>query len=70
LGCQGDWTEFCLRGILHGGDNDSTGTIGGCWFGALYGLKNIPETHMKDLEKYKELVQMGEELYKIARKEE
>jgi ADP-ribosylarginine hydrolase len=35
LGSKGDWTEFCLRGVLHGGDNDSTGCIGAAWFGAL-----------------------------------
>jgi len=34
-----------LRGILHGGDNDSTGTIGGAWFGAYYGFKNVPKNH-------------------------
>ncbi len=46
LGCKGSWEEFCNRGILHGGvmiitieslidpgDNDSTGAIGGAWFG-------------------------------------
>jgi ADP-ribosylarginine hydrolase len=34
-----------LRGILHGGDNDSTGTIAGAWYGALYGLNNVPSKH-------------------------
>jgi ADP-ribosylarginine hydrolase len=38
LGCEGNWTEFCLRGVLHGGDCDSTGAIGGAWFGAMYGF--------------------------------
>ena len=38
LGCKGDWNELCLRGVLHGGDNDSTGTIAGAWFGAMYGF--------------------------------
>ena len=22
LGCNGDWKELVLRGVLHGGDND------------------------------------------------
>lgn len=35
LGCGGDWKELCLRAMLHGGDNDSTGCIAGSWFGAL-----------------------------------
>lgn len=32
------WEEVCLRGALHGGDSDSTGTIVGAWYGALYGF--------------------------------
>ena len=27
LGCDGKWEELVLRGVIHGGDNDSTGTI-------------------------------------------
>ena len=27
LGCKGNWNELCLRAMLHGGDNDSTGII-------------------------------------------
>jgi len=27
-----------FQSILHGGDNDSTGTIAGAWFGAFYGF--------------------------------
>lgn len=33
------WEEVCLRGALHGGDSDSTGTIVGAWYGALYGFE-------------------------------
>ena len=38
LGSNGSWEEFANRGIFHGGDNDSTGCIGGTWFGAYYGF--------------------------------
>lgn len=32
LAAGGCWEELCARGALHGGDNDSTGTIAaGCW---------------------------------------
>ena len=27
LACNGSWEEFAMRGILHGGDNDSTGPL-------------------------------------------
>lgn len=47
LGCKGDWTELCMRAMLHGGDNDSTGCIAGSWYGALYGLENVPEDNYK-----------------------
>jgi len=66
LGAQGDWTEFCLRGVFHGGDNDSTGTIGGCWFGALYGFAGVPKSHYEHMEKLSELVTLGKELFSIA----
>lgn len=51
---------MCLRGILHGGDNDSTGTIAGAWFGAYYGLKGVPTNHYKELEDIKKLEYLGE----------
>lgn len=70
LGCRGEWNEFCLRGILHGGDNDSTGIIGGCWFGACYGFKGVPQIHVEGLEKFDVLVSLGEELYKQAKKDD
>lgn len=49
LSCKGSWEEYCLRGVLHGGDNDSTGTIGGAWFGALYGFNSVPKNHYSEV---------------------
>lgn len=37
------WEQFCLMGILHAGDNDSTGAIGGAWFESLYGFNGVNE---------------------------
>jgi len=31
--------------MLHGGDSDSTGTIVGAWYGAIYGLQGVPLNH-------------------------
>ena len=45
LGCKANWTELCLRAMLHGGDNDSTGCIAGSWFGALYGFDTVPKNN-------------------------
>ncbi|XP_035169914.1 protein ADP-ribosylarginine hydrolase-like, partial [Oxyura jamaicensis] len=42
LAAGGCWATLCHRGVLHGGDNDSTGTIAaGCW-GLLGGLATVP----------------------------
>jgi len=35
--------------MLHGGDNDSTGTIAGAWYGALYGFRGVSEENTIDL---------------------
>lgn len=55
LSSQGSWEELCLRGILHGGDNDSTGTIAGAWFGAYYAFKGVPAGHYEEVEDYSKL---------------
>ena len=47
LGCNGDWKELCVRAMLHGGDNDSTGCIAGAWYGALYGFKHEHSNNYK-----------------------
>ena len=31
--------------MLHGGDSDSTGTIVGAWYGALYGLEQVYQSN-------------------------
>ncbi|XP_076219895.1 ADP-ribosylhydrolase ARH1-like [Aptenodytes patagonicus] len=42
LAAGGCWGDLCARGVLHGGDSDSTGTItAGCW-GLRGGLAPIP----------------------------
>lgn len=38
LGSLYNWSELCLRGVLHGGDNDTTGTIACAWYGAYKGF--------------------------------
>jgi len=38
-----------LRGILHAGDNDSTGAIGGAWFGAYFGFDGVYEKNYREV---------------------
>jgi len=42
LAAGNSWEELCMRAVLHGGDNDSTGAIACAWFGALYGFTGVP----------------------------
>ena len=49
--------------MLHGGDNDSTGTIAGAWFGALYGFKGVPKINYIEIEDGKKLMNYGSDLY-------
>ncbi|CAG2223643.1 ADPRH [Mytilus edulis] len=66
LGSGDSWIEICKRGILHSGDNDSTGVMAGCWFGAMYGFLGVPNNHHKKLEYRKRLEKAGEKLYKMT----
>jgi ADP-ribosylarginine hydrolase len=47
LSCKEDWKELCLRAMLHGGDNDSTGCIAGSFYGAIYGFNGVNEKNYK-----------------------
>eukprot|EP01012_Entosiphon_sulcatum_P027215 TRINITY_DN327_c0_g1_i2.p1 TRINITY_DN327_c0_g1~~TRINITY_DN327_c0_g1_i2.p1 ORF type:complete len:409 (+),score=61.19 TRINITY_DN327_c0_g1_i2:38-1264(+) len=62
LGANGSWKEYVDRGILHGGDSDSTGSIGAAWFGSLYGFEGVPQNHYEQLEFRNELEALAEKL--------
>ncbi|KAJ5073663.1 [protein adp-ribosylarginine] hydrolase [Anaeramoeba ignava] len=70
LGSKVNWEELCLRGVLHGGDSDSTGVIACSTYGALKGFKEVPELNYKDLEYHDRLIDLGEKLFKISNYEE
>eukprot|EP00128_Syssomonas_multiformis_P016441 Colp12_sorted_trinity150504_noHs@27787 len=57
------WERLCYHGILHGGDNDSTGTMAGAWWGVLYGLEGVPEGHYTKLEYHDRIEGLGRALY-------
>lgn len=52
LGSNGDWEELVLRGVLHGGDNDSTGTICCAWYGAMFGFSGVPTNNYEHSEDF------------------
>ena len=54
------WDTFATLVAIHPGDNDSTGAIGGTWYGALLGYHNIDKKKMEQLEFYKELKKVAD----------
>ncbi|KAM9258619.1 ADP-ribosylhydrolase ARH1-like [Morus bassanus] len=66
LAAGGCWEDLCARGVLHGGDNDSTGTIAaGCW-GLLGGLAPVPPGLHRSLEHRERLRDAAHRLYALA----
>lgn len=67
LSSKQSWSELCLRGMLHGGDSDSTGiTVGACW-GAWHGYEGVPEGHYKPLEYRDRLQKLANKLYEKSK---
>ncbi len=66
LGAGDNWEELMLRGALHGGDSDSTGTVAAAWFGALYGFRGVSRSNYEHVEKKSELDQLAQKLYDIS----
>jgi ADP-ribosylarginine hydrolase len=66
LGAKDSWEELVLRGVLHYGDNDSTGTIACAWWGAMYGYPDAKyEKNWKGIEYESRLKKQAELLYKL-----
>jgi hypothetical protein len=53
------------RGVLHGGDSDSTGAIGAAFFGALYGFDSVPKINYENLEYRERMEKLGAELFAL-----
>ncbi|XP_071106396.1 ADP-ribosylhydrolase ARH1-like isoform X1 [Haliotis cracherodii] len=70
LGAGQDWKQLCMRGMFHGGDSDSTGTIAACCYGAMYGFEGVPEGNYKKLEYKDRLEKLAEKLYDLAQTNE
>lgn len=57
------WEKFVVYSMLHFGDSDTTGSIGGGLYGAYYGLEDVPENNLKYLEMKDELIKVANQLY-------
>lgn len=71
--CSGDngdnWQKLCRHGMLHSGDNDSTGVISGACYGAMYGFDGVPKMNYENVEYRERLETAGAVLYSMASKE-
>jgi len=56
------WDSFVSLVAIHPGDNDTTASIGGTWYGALLGYHGIESGRMKQLEFYKELKEVSDKI--------
>ena len=50
-----NWESMVFHSTLHFGDNDTIGTIAGCWYGALRGFDNFNKDTIEQLEFIDEL---------------
>jgi len=56
--------SFLFFVALHGGDSDSTGAIGGFWYGTLLGYNGFDLNKIKKIEFYKELKNLSDKFIK------
>ncbi|KRX10219.1 SMAD/FHA domain [Pseudocohnilembus persalinus] len=57
-----NWNQAILNGVLHGGDNDTTGTIMCAWYGAQNSFKNVYEINYQQLENKQKLSKLANNL--------
>lgn len=60
--CRGSWDSLVYFSALHFGDNDTTGTIAGGFYGAMYGFQNTDFNKMKQLEFYPEIKKITDKI--------
>ena len=65
LGAGPSWSELCYRGMFHGGDSDSTGILAAGMWGAMYGMKDVPEKNHQELEYRDRLVKLADQMFAI-----
>lgn len=63
LSAGSSWNELLLKGALHAGDSDSTGSIAASLWGAIHGMRGVPENHYRNLEYRDRLENLAELLY-------
>jgi len=60
------WSLTVIAGMLHSGDNDSTGIIVGGFYGALFGARGVTKNLIKDLEYLDDMWKLAADLYELS----
>lgn len=63
LDCDGKWEKLIFYSMLHPFEGDIVGAIAGGFYGALYGIGDVPENMLCCIEEKKQLLKLGEEFY-------
>ena len=66
LDSKDNWEKLVVYSMLHVGDSDTTGTIAGAFYGAMYGITNISKRMTKKFNMTKELSDIGSQLYQTS----
>jgi ADP-ribosylglycohydrolase len=59
LDAENSWEKLVIYAMLHIGDTDTTGCIAGAWYGAYYGMDNVPNHLLNNLEYKNELNELA-----------
>lgn len=68
IDAQASWEKLIFYGVLHIGDSDTVGCIAASWFGAMYGMHNIPKSNTKYLEYHDDLIKLSDDIYDLIQK--
>lgn len=63
------WEKFIIYSAVHVGDGDSISCIGSAWYGAYFGLKNVPTNNLKYIEFKKNILDLADKLYSKFKKQ-
>ncbi|XP_071947680.1 ADP-ribosylhydrolase ARH1-like [Antedon mediterranea] len=66
LSSESSWDEICKNAVFHGGAGNATGSLAGAWWGAIYGLSQVPKNNYEKLEYHDCLVGLGSKLYELS----
>jgi hypothetical protein len=62
----GGWEKLLYLAVLHSGDSDSTGCIAGAWYGAMFGIGEVPTNMLAHLEYREDLEIISGSLFTLS----